>query len=75
MQPVNPLLAQGPLPLFDQIRPEHVRPALSQLLQDASDSLETVTAADFPADWGKISAVHDAALDRLWFAWLAVWCV
>jgi len=73
MPPVNPLLAQGPLPLFDQIRPEHVRPAISQLLQDASDSLETVTAADFPADWGKISAVHDAALDRLWFAWLAVW--
>jgi oligopeptidase A len=47
----NPLLAHDALLRFDQIRPEHVLPAVTILLQEASDSLETVVAPGFPADW------------------------
>ncbi len=71
MQP-NPLLSFSDLPLFDQIRPEHVAPALDTLLADADAALEQVTAADFPADWTGIARVLDTATERLGRAWNAV---
>ena len=48
--PMNPLLQHGGLPLFDQIKPEHVKPAVEVLLQVASEALETVTAPAFPTE-------------------------
>ncbi|KQP45644.1 M3 family metallopeptidase [Pseudorhodoferax sp. Leaf274] len=68
----NPLLSFSDLPLFDQIRPEHVAPAIDQLLADASTALEQATAPDFPADWRAISRVLDTATERLSRAWGAV---
>ena len=47
----NPLLDFKDLPLFDQVRPEHVAPALDELLGQADHALATVTEAGFPADW------------------------
>lgn len=44
----NPLLDFTDHPLFDAIRPEHIAPALDQLLPAADAALEKVTAADFP---------------------------
>ena len=38
----NPLLQLGSLPLFDQIKPEHVSTAIDVLLTAASEALETV---------------------------------
>ena len=69
---MNPLLRHGGLPLFDQIRPEHVAPAIDQLLTEADTALETVTAAGFAADWTGIAAVLDVATERLGRAWGAV---
>ena len=69
---VNPMLQQGGLPLFDQIKPEHVKPAVDALLQVASDALETVTAPTFPAEWNAIAQVLDVATERLSSAWGAV---
>ena len=68
----NPLLDTGDLPLFDQIRPEHVAPAVETLLADANSALETVTAPDVPADWTAIARVLDVATERLGRAWGAV---
>jgi len=68
----NPMLQQGGLPLFDQIKPEHVKPAVDALLQVASDALETVTAPSFPAEWNAIAQVLDVATERLSSAWGAV---
>ena len=68
----NPLLSFDDLPLFDQIKPDHVAPAVDQLLQAASDALETVTAADFPARWSDMAAVLDVATEQLSRAWGAV---
>ncbi|RCW75598.1 oligopeptidase A [Pseudorhodoferax soli] len=68
----NPLLSFSDLPLFDQIRPEHVAPAIDQLLADASQALEQTTAPDFPADWSAMSRVLDTANERLGRAWGAV---
>ena len=71
-QPLNPLLDFTDLPLFDQIRPAHVAPAVDALLAESEAALQTVTAADFPADWLAISRVLDVASERFGRAWGAV---
>ena len=68
----NPLLDFSDLPLFDQIRPEHVTPALDALLADAETALSTVTAPEFPAQWAAIAGVLDIATEHLGRAWGAV---
>jgi oligopeptidase A len=65
----NPLLDFKGLPLFDQVRPEHVGPAMNELLAQADQALATVTQADFPADWSAMSRVLDVATERLGRAW------
>ena len=68
----NPLLDFSDAPLFDQIQPEHVSPAVNTLLLDAQTALDKVTASDFPASWCGISAVLDVATEKLGRAWGAV---
>ena len=72
----NPLLqntdAATSLALFDQIKPEHVAPAINALLADAQKALDTVTAEAFPANWLEISKVLDVATEKLGRAWGAV---
>ncbi|GAA6140838.1 M3 family metallopeptidase [Hydrogenophaga sp. 5NK40-0174] len=68
----NPLLAIRDLPAFDVIRPEHVVPGIDALLAQADQSLEKVTAADFPADWTALSKELGVATERLGEAWGAV---
>ena len=68
----NPLLDFSNVPLFDSVLPEHVSPAVNALLADAQAALGKVTANDFPATWGGISAVLDVATEKLGRAWGAV---
>ncbi|CAN5728349.1 M3 family metallopeptidase [soil metagenome] len=68
----NPLLDTSGLPLFDQIKPEGVAPAMDVLLAQASEALETVTQPDFPADWTAIAKVLDVATEKMGRAWGAV---
>jgi oligopeptidase A len=68
----NPLLQTGGLPLFDQIKPEHVNQALDELLISSSKALELVTASDFPSDWHAISKVLDVCIEKLSTSWGAV---
>ena len=68
----QPLLDFSDLPLFDQIRPEHVAPALDQLLADADAALERAVAPDFPAEWTRMALELDVATERLGRAWGAV---
>jgi oligopeptidase A len=68
----NPLLAFDGLPRFAEIRPEHVGPAVTQLLADADAALERVTSEEIPAEYDAMSAVLDVATERLGSAWGAV---
>ena len=68
----NPLLAFDGLPHFAEIRPEHVGPAVAQLLAEADAALERATGPDVPADYDAMSAVLDVATERLSSAWGAV---
>ena len=69
---MNPLLNSAPLPLFDQIQPDHIAPALDVLLAQAEAALATVTAPEFVATWQGIAAVLDVATEKLGVAWGAV---
>jgi oligopeptidase A len=68
----NPLLDFANLPLFDQIQPAHVAPALDVLLANANEALEQVTKPEFPARWDEIAKVLDTATERLGRSWGAV---
>ena len=69
---MNPLLQNDPLPRFDRIKPEHVAPAIEQLLADCDAALDTVTAPAFPPVWNGIAAVLDVATEKLGRAWGSV---
>ncbi len=68
----NPLLDFSDLPLFDSIQPEHVAPAMDELLAKADAALAQVTATEFPATWTDIARVLDVATENLGRAWGAV---
>ena len=68
----NPLLDFTDLPLFDQIRPEHVAAATDELLAECEAALEAVVATDFPADWQALSRTLDCSTEKLSRAWGAV---
>ena len=68
----NPLLDFSDTPLFDRIQPEHVRPAVDELMAASQAALDKVTAGDFPANWTAISRELDVAGERLGRAWGAV---
>ncbi|MBC7603141.1 MAG: M3 family metallopeptidase [Ramlibacter sp.] len=65
----NPLLDFTDLPLFDQIKPAAVAPAIDVLLADANVALEKVTQPDFPASWTEIAKVLDVSTERLGRSW------
>ena len=68
----NPLLDTTGLPLFDQIKPEHVTPALDVLLAEAESSLTRVTGPEVPPDYDALSLLLDVSTERLGRAWGAV---
>jgi len=68
----NPLLSPSKLPLFNQIQPDHVKPAVTALLEGANAALEKVCAPDFPAQWEAIARELDVATEKLGIAWGAV---
>jgi len=65
----NPLLLATELPPFDRIRPEHVTPAIDDLLDAANTALERVVSPDVAADYDTIAAVLDVAVEQLSSTW------
>ena len=65
----NPLLDFSGLPRFDQVQPEHIAPAIDQLLAESEAALKTVTAPEFPAQWTEIAKVLDVTTEKLGRAW------
>ena len=65
----NPLLDFSSLPRFSEVLPEHISPAMTQLLAHAEQAMTEVTADSFPADWLSVSKVLDTATEQLGRAW------
>ncbi|GAB3064081.1 M3 family metallopeptidase [Stenotrophomonas tumulicola] len=68
MTPANPLLDFSGLPRFDQIRPEHIGPALDVLLADAEAAVAAAERVQ-PVTWESFVVPLDDATERLWRAW------
>ncbi|MBB4657033.1 M3 family metallopeptidase [Xanthomonas arboricola] len=64
----NPLLDLSGLPSFDAIRPEHVGPAIDQLLADAEAAVKAAEQVS-PVSWDSFVVPLDDATERLWRAW------
>jgi oligopeptidase A len=67
----NPLLQTG-LPLFKQIKPEHVEPALKQILTDNRRQLIDLLVQPQPFTWQNLIQPLEALSDRLHHMWSPV---
>ena len=65
----NPLLDFTDLPRFDEIRPEHISPALDVLLTTAQAAVARAQAPDTPATWAEAVQALEAATEPLGRAW------
>ena len=68
----NPLLNQSRLPLFSQIKPEHVEPAIDKLLAKARSLVEKLLSATDTYTWQNLIEPLDDIEDRLNKAWSPV---
>ncbi|MDF1588853.1 MAG: oligopeptidase A [Gammaproteobacteria bacterium] len=65
----NPLLQNQPLPTFSQILPEHVEPALNQVLDQAKKTVDTLLSTLTEPTWQSLvlpMEALDASIDRVW---------
>jgi oligopeptidase A len=63
----NPLLRADALPAFDEIRPEHVQPAIDTLLATTTPPWK-FWSVPTPADYDALSRL-DTAAEHLRFVW------
>ncbi|MGZ5012968.1 MAG: oligopeptidase A [Methylobacter sp.] len=68
----NPLLANSTLPIFSQIKPEHIVPAIDQLLAEARSSVEQHLQATQNYTWENLIAPLEDVDDKLSKAWSPV---
>ncbi len=68
----NPLLANSELPLFSKIKPEHIEPAIDQLLQEARSVVAARLEATQDYTWENLIEPVEDVEDRLNKAWSPV---
>ncbi|BCK88865.1 oligopeptidase A [Sideroxyarcus emersonii] len=66
---MNPLLDFSGLPRFAEIKPEHVTPAVDELLARNRALVEQLLAADVPPTWGNFVQPFEDANEHLTRAW------
>ena len=64
----NPLLDFSGLPRFDAIKPEHVTPAIEQLIAEANAIVARLEAPVDDVTWDTLAPLDDAS-ERLGRAW------
>ncbi len=69
---MNPLLTTTVLPLFSEIKPEHIEPAISQLLAEARAVVDQQLQATTHYTWNNLVEPLEEAEDRLNKAWSPV---
>ena len=72
MTQTNPLLDDDVLPAFSRILPEHVEPAIDELLAFYRDDIATLTAPDAPRDFDTVMLTQERLEQRLSRAWAPV---
>lgn len=72
MKQDNPLLDNSKLPLWSQIKPEHITPALDVVLQENRDWLQQALTVDTRFTWNNLVAQLNEASNRLERTWSPV---
>ena len=65
----NPLLDFSGPARFDEVKAEHIEPAMDHLIEQAQAGLDQVLKPDFKADWDSIELHLDVPVERLSRAW------
>jgi len=68
----NPLLDTTDLPAFDRIKPEHIEPAIDQILADNRAAIAERLEQGAPFTWDNFAEPLDEMADRLERAWSPV---
>lgn len=68
----NPLLKDSAFPLFNKIQPQHVKPAIAQVLQQHRQNLKKILAQKPPFSWENLLAPLEEADDQLHKTWSLV---
>ncbi|MEZ8493346.1 oligopeptidase A [Vibrio splendidus] len=68
----NPLLTFTDLPPFSQIKPEHVKPAVEQVIEECRNKIEQVLEGNISPSWDNLVAPIDEVDDRLGRIWSPV---
>lgn len=68
----NPLLKTTPLPLFSQIKPEHVLPAIQEALKNCRHTIETVLTKNSQYTWDNLIQSIDEMDEKFSRAWSPV---
>jgi oligopeptidase A len=68
----NPLLDFSGLPRFGEVRPEHIEPAVEQLIAEGRATIERLAARDESPSWESFVTPLDDANERLSRAWAQV---
>jgi len=68
----NPLLQCGGLPLFTEIKAEHVVPAIDHILEENRKTLQAILAQQSPHTWDTLVAPMEEMQDRLNRCWSPV---
>ena len=69
---LNPLLHLAGLPKFDEIKPEHVSPALDLLLSDGKQSLEALATSTDAPTWQNFALKLEDMDEKISRAWSQV---
>ncbi|PML49506.1 oligopeptidase A [Vibrio tasmaniensis] len=68
----NPLLTFTDLPPFSQIKPEHVKPAVEQVIEECRNKIEQVLEGNTLPSWDNLVAPIEDVDDRLGRIWSPV---
>ena len=66
---MNPLLDFSGLPRFSELKPEHVAPAIDQLLAESRSVVAAVSSEQVPATWDAFVRPLEDSTERLARAW------
>jgi len=66
---MNPLLDFSGLPRFSELKPDHVAPAIDQLLSESRTVVQAVSAGNVPATWDAFVRPLEDSTERLSRAW------
>ncbi len=65
----NPLLDFADLPRFAEVRPDHITPAVDQVLATARATVQASTAEAVPATWDAVLAPLTDATEKISWVW------